>query len=379
MLAAALVTTCNLHLDGTDEKEQKQVMIELKRFQRELESWIKAHREVRHSQIEFDALYAQIIERVPESMLRDIGRAFENGWLETDPRPSRGYFIRERGVLGGKGSVYLLTNVTASGVGIWWELLVQLADYSQLRAAAEPRGMQVRLEHELMDITVWAGSKLLLYVENKTTAQQARSLLSKMRAYGEIGFDVDDPAKGDDPLRKAKYLFGRDSRPAWFGLSALGFRQFFRIEYPGGEEPRFKLIESSEPFTTPLSVTIPTGVPPPSTVADHLAFEVDRLAVTHPFWVAPGTGQTAFNIHTPTDTGSAIALGLYRDGTVWTDNSALGPRSASRLGTELRRLGIDLDPSKQWTFWMRLGSRFTVSEVEAPAIAEALVAALASS
>jgi hypothetical protein len=49
-----------------------------------------------------------------------------------------------------------------------WELFVQLADYAWLRTIAERHGQEVRLEDRLMDLTVRAGCRLVLYVEHKT-------------------------------------------------------------------------------------------------------------------------------------------------------------------------------------------------------------------
>ena len=67
--------------------------------------------------------------------------------------------------------------------------------------------------------TVWAGSNLVLYVENKVTESQAKHLLEKMIHYGDSGFELDAFDKGNDGLRKAKYLFRYDSHPQYFALS----------------------------------------------------------------------------------------------------------------------------------------------------------------
>ena len=52
----------------------------------------------------------------------------------------------------------------------------------------------------------------MLYVEHKTTRQLAERLLAQVRQYGEKGFNLDDPDRGNDALRKAT-LDATDPRP----------------------------------------------------------------------------------------------------------------------------------------------------------------------
>ena len=72
-----------------------------------------------------------------------------------------------------------------------------------------------------------------------------------MRYYGETGFNLDDPDRGNDPLRKAKYLVRDGAHPIYFGLSAVGYRKLFKVEYADGN--RFQLIEDDRGFGAPLS------------------------------------------------------------------------------------------------------------------------------
>ena len=57
-----------------------------------------------------------------------------------------------------------------------------------------------------MDLTIRDGDALVLYVEHKTRLADVKKLLPAFIEYGRSGFDLDDPDKGNDPLRKAKYL-----------------------------------------------------------------------------------------------------------------------------------------------------------------------------
>lgn len=55
--------------------------------------------------------------------------------------------------------------------------------------------------------------------------------MDHMQKYGESGFSMNDPDKGNDPLRKAKYLICGDAFPEYFGLSAIDFEKMFQVEY----------------------------------------------------------------------------------------------------------------------------------------------------
>lgn len=85
-----------------------------------------------------------------------------------------------------------------------WKLYVQLADYVSLRTVAERHGQTIRLEDDVMDVTVRAGDTLVICVEEKTAASTAEKLVNGVCTYGQTGFAWDDSDKGNDPLRKAK-------------------------------------------------------------------------------------------------------------------------------------------------------------------------------
>jgi hypothetical protein len=255
-----------------------------------------------------------------------------------------------------------------------WELHVQLADYGRIRTVSERHRLTTRLEDQLMDITVYAGKNLLVYVENKTKKEDALRLLERMREYGKTGFDLEDPDKGNDPLRKAKYLVRDGAYPQYFALSAIGFEQVFRVEYLEGRN-RFLLHESELSLTEPLLDVIPEGNAPLRSVVDPLALEFERL-VGDMIWVSPGSGATAYNFYVPSDGGDAIFLGVYEDGRVWSDVSSIGKETASRLAGELAFLGITLDTSKDWLFWRKKDQMFNLHIEDPLDVASRIVAVL---
>ena len=346
----------------------------LERFRTEFRGWVRALNRTKGLNASPDEVLERLESRIPEAMLRQIGGAFINGWLQSEPEPTRKYFIRESDRKGRRGGQWVVGHAGGGNVDPCWELHVQLADYSRIRTVAERHRLITRLEDQLMDITVYAGSKLLLYVENKTKNEDALRLLGRMKEYGETGFDLEDPDKGNDPLRKAKYLVRDGARPQYFALSAIGFEQVFRVEYPDGEN-RFLLLETELSLTGPLLDKTPEGNAPPRSIVDPLALEFDRL-VGDLIWVSPGSGATAYNFYVPTDLGDGIFLGVYEDGRVWSDITSFGNEIVSRLSGELALLGIELDTSKDWCFWRKKDEMLNLHEEDPLEIATRVVAAL---
>jgi hypothetical protein len=347
----------------------------IERFRREFRRWVQSHNAEKGYTTDPGALLSALEARIDETHLTRIGSAYLNGWLQTEADPGREYFVREADRPGRRGGQFTITHQGARQVAPCWELFVQLADYAWLRTVAERHRQKVRLEDRLMDLTVRAGSRLVLYVEHKTTRQIAEKLLVGMRLYGAKGFELDDPDRGDDALRKAKYLV-RSEHPVYFGLSAVGYRQLFKVEYL--EDNRFQLIEDPRSFSAPLaeyrvSVSAEGEVPPWSPV-DPLAIEVERLC--REVWISVGSEQTAYNFYCPSGRDDAIVVGAYENGEVWTDVAGLGTVRANHLATELARHGVVLDVTKQWTFWKAGRSRLNLAAVDPVAIAEAVQSAI---
>jgi hypothetical protein len=75
----------------------------------------------------------------------------------------------------------------------------------------------------------------------KETAEQLQHRIAGIRPYGS-GVDVDMTAddRGNDPLRKAKYLLKH--RSLYFCGVAVGTRMEYRVDYPSAT---FRLVESS--------------------------------------------------------------------------------------------------------------------------------------
>ena len=346
----------------------------LERFRSEFRGWVRALNRVKGFNVSPDSVLERLENRLPVEMLRQIGGAFINGWLQIESEPNRKYFVRESDRGGVGGGQWMLGHVGQGLVEPNLELHIQLADYSRIRTVAERHGLTTRLEDGLMDITVYAGRELLLYVENKTKKEAAIRLLNRMRDYGKTGFNLKDPDKGNDYLRKAKYLVRNEAYPQYFALSAIGYEQIFHVEYLNNEN-RFLLHETKQSLTGPLVEAIPEGETGSRSVVDPLALEIENLAGDM-VWVSPGSGVTAYNFYFPSFMGDTIFLGVYEDGRIWTDVKALGDESANRLAKELKSIGVGLDTSKNWCFWKKNNQILNLHKEDPLEIANKVVSAI---
>ena len=321
-------------------------MTAIARFRTEFRRWVQSHNAAKGYGTDAEKLLRTLEARVGKTALTRIGSAYLNGWLQTEPDVGRGYFVREADRPGPRGGQFAVTHQGQGKVAPCWELFVQLADYAWLRTVAERHGQEVRLEDRLMDLTVRAGSRLVLYVEHKTTRALAEKLLFQMRQHGDKGFNLDDPDRGNDALRKAKYLARDGSHPIYVGLSALNYRRLFKVEYLEGN--RFRLIEDPRSFSAPLLEyrASTAGKGPPWSPVDPLAIEIERLCPE--VWISVGSEQTAYNFYCPSERGDVIALGVYENGEVWTNVAGLGAERAKRLASELAKQQVLLDVTKEW-------------------------------
>jgi hypothetical protein len=123
-----------------------------------------------------------------------------------------------------------------------WEYFVQVAEYLRVREATARHGFTVWFEDALMDVTVRRVSELLWAIEVKEKARQLPVLLEQLREHA-VGVDLDAADRGNDPLRKAKYLVKH--RPPYFSLVAIGERRDFSVTYTEGG---FHLREDLVPY-----------------------------------------------------------------------------------------------------------------------------------
>jgi hypothetical protein len=159
----------------------------------------------------------------------------------------------EKGIVRVAGLTFNLTGLPASkgpyalfsrnrGPGLPspnWEYFFQIAEFVRVREAL-PVSLNVGFEDGLMDVSVRRDGELLWYVEVKPRMSQIAPLLVAMNSYA-AAVPLDQPDRGNDPLRKAKYLVRH--RPPSVSIVGGEERRHFDVRY-GAET--FALIERND-------------------------------------------------------------------------------------------------------------------------------------
>jgi hypothetical protein len=124
-----------------------------------------------------------------------------------------------------------------------WEYYIQVAEYVRLWQAFGNEDYALTFEDALMDIGVYKNNNLFVCCEIKEKSSQAQKLIAGIKTH-ENRIDFTAPDRGNDPLRKAKYIVHH--RPLFFYLVAIGVRYEFSVSFPDGRA--FQLREDIIPF-----------------------------------------------------------------------------------------------------------------------------------
>jgi hypothetical protein len=186
----------------------------------------------------FDAVYG----RIPAGVRTLVAAGHRDGLIQ----PVGGYRFTLQGLPPGKGPyAWVSRNQQAQVPAINWEYLIQAAEYARVYGALSAKGYRVAVEDRLMDVTVSdPDGALRWYIEVKERAIDVPGLVDRIGAYGRDGVDVNAPDRGNDALRKAKYLVWY--RPLYFSVSAIGLRRDFQVVYAAGD--RFVLVDDMIPL-----------------------------------------------------------------------------------------------------------------------------------
>jgi hypothetical protein len=186
-----------------------------------------------------EEFFTTLKERLPGGLLATIGFGVENGIV----LPSGCTFII-KGMPQSKGPYnWFSRDNTNRKLNPNWEYYIQVAEYVRLWQAFRDEDYALTFEDSLMDIGVYRTNKLLVCCEIKEKSSQAKKLIAGIKTY-ETGIDLTSPDRGNDPLRKAKYIVHQ--RPLFFYLVAIGVRYEFSVSFPHGKA--FELIEDIIPF-----------------------------------------------------------------------------------------------------------------------------------
>lgn len=128
-----------------------------------------------------------------------------------------------------------------------WEYFVQVAEFIRLSNIVTTESQKIKFEDGLMDLAIYEQGELYLCCEVKVNSRQVSSLLAGVRKY-QSGIDFSLPDRGNDSIRKAKYLL--QHRPTYFSIVGIGIRREFYVHFPAKNQ--FELVEDMIPYAQML-------------------------------------------------------------------------------------------------------------------------------
>jgi hypothetical protein len=180
-----------------------------------------------------ESYYTKVFSRLPPGLRSLLGQGLNDGLIVP-----RGPKFTLLGIPEAKGPYAWFSRYSEQKrPNPNWEYFVQVGEFIRLHRVARASSLTLRFEDHLMDLALYQGDRLLVCVEVKERARQVQELVRRIRDY-ESGIDLNAPDRGNDPLRKAKYIARR--RPAYFCALAIGERLEYRVEYPAKHGFRFE-------------------------------------------------------------------------------------------------------------------------------------------
>jgi hypothetical protein len=181
--------------------------------------------------------FEEFSRRIPEGIQDWLGKG-----LSEEIILEEGFHFRLKGLASHKGPYTWFERRKDSPPSPTWEYYVQVAEYVKLFRLCSRQGLTLGFEDGLMDITVYRDGSLLVCVEVKEKAAKLDELLEGLHQY-EDGIDRSVDDRGNDPLRKAKYI--TMYKPPFVSFVAVGVKKDFRVRYSDGKE--FQLTPDSLP------------------------------------------------------------------------------------------------------------------------------------
>lgn len=168
--------------------------------------------------------YEKVNKRLPEGVRILLGVGIKEGIIIT-----QGYKFSLKGLSPNKGPYSWFSRYSSTKEpNPNWEYYIQVALYCQLFFTAKTKGLALTFEDDLMDLAVYDGKKLAVCIEVKEKATHIKRLISGIKKY-QNGVDFISPDRGNDPLRKAKYIVNR--RPEYFCGFAIGARFDYKVTF----------------------------------------------------------------------------------------------------------------------------------------------------
>ena len=208
-------------------------------FQRRFRDWVAAVCDAWVYSLPNEAFYQRVRERLTDWTLEWIGYGVDAGLIL-----ERGLQFDVAGNALGKGPYKWFSQRSgAAEPQCNWEYYVQVAFFARLWEPCQEASLRLTFEDELMDLAVRRHGRLLWCIEVKEQAPQLERLLAEIESHG-AGVDIEAPDRGNDPLRKAKYLVRH--RPKFFSGVAIEMQRDFQVLYQG--KNAFRVVEANPPL-----------------------------------------------------------------------------------------------------------------------------------
>jgi hypothetical protein len=187
-----------------------------------------------------DRFVAEMVGRIPPGTRMEIGRGMAIGLVG---RGLAGHTFTIAGLAATKGPYKWFSANRGPGVpSPNWEYFFHVAEFVRL-ASRLSAPYRVGFEDGLMDVSVRESDALLWYVEVKAKPMMLKPLLAALSSHGQ-GVDALAPDRGNDALRKAKYLVRH--QPPLLSLVGGEDRLHFAVEY--GSTTSFLLTPREDPL-----------------------------------------------------------------------------------------------------------------------------------
>lgn len=216
-------------------------------------------------------------DRIPIIIKKKVVRLWEKSICYPDKKPARFRMLDNK-----RGGPYSWFSYYKSNQTIYpnWEYFVQVAAFHDLiiEYGYVPEWLIFEY-HEIVppvevavDICVKLPDGSKIFVEVKENKSQWEALISDVRILGNKGVNLSSKDRGNDPLRKAKYIAA--GRPDFFvGYCPDGFDSY-KVRYSSGM--RFSLEPSELPHAKTF-VNVPPSNPEPNESSDEVVGLIERL------------------------------------------------------------------------------------------------------
>lgn len=185
-----------------------------------------------------DEFYTKFFNRLPAGLLSLLTIGIKQGLVIP-----RGRMFTLKGLMPHKGPYSWFSRSSAKKPAPNWEYFVHVAEFVRLSRVAAAHGLHVAFEDDLMDLALYQKNHLVVCCEVKERAGQIHELVRGIGTYQEA-LDFAAPDRGNDSLRKAKYIIRR--QPEYLSLVAIGVRLEYRVVYPAPQT--FELIRDVIPW-----------------------------------------------------------------------------------------------------------------------------------